>query len=215
MSVSVVIPVKNGARFIAEAVASALEQPEVIDVVVVDDGSVDDTARIVSGASDPRVALISGKCAGVSAARNRGFAEVVRRSSASIGSPWVLFLDADDRLRTDAVGKLLLTASHECVAVYGDYERIDEGGRANGRRGWLRGRQKPSGDILRPLLAGNFIVNGGVMLIRREAFQRSGGFDESLRYCEDWHEFCRLAALGPSSTSTKSCSNIASMRRAR
>jgi GT2 family glycosyltransferase len=58
-------------------------------------------------------------------------------------------------------------------------------------------RRKPSGEILRNLLAGNFIVNGGVMLIRYAQLLRAGGFDETLRYCEDWHLFCRLAGLGP------------------
>jgi len=193
MGVSVIIPVKNGAPFVAEAVASALAQSEVVDVVVVDDGSVDATANIVSGIRDPRVTLISGGRLGVSAARNRGFAEAVKRGASS----WVMFLDADDRLRAGAIGKLLAAASDACVAVYGDYERIDPAGRARGRRGWLRGRRKPSGDILRPLLSGNFIVNGGVILMRRDAFRRVGGFDETLRYCEDWHGFCRLAALGP------------------
>ena len=61
----------------------------------------------------------------------------------------------------------------------------------------LMRRGKPSGDILRYLLTGNFIVNGGVMLIRQAEFRRARGFDETLSYCEDWHLFCRLAALGP------------------
>ena len=93
--------------------------------------------------------------------------------------------------------RLLADAKPGCVAVYGDYERIDAAGRLIGRRRWLAGRRKPSGDILPALVAGNFIVNGGVMLIRRDAFYSIGGFDESLAYCEDWHAFCRLAALGP------------------
>jgi glycosyltransferase involved in cell wall biosynthesis len=192
MDVSVIIPVKNGAAFIAEAVATALAERDVVNVVVVDDGSVDETADIVSAFRDPRVVLIAGGRVGVSAARNRGFAEVVKRDISS----WVMFLDADDRLRPGAVSKLLAASDDDCVAVYGDYERIDEQGRASGRRAWLRGRAKPSGEILAALLSGNFIVNGGVMLMRREAFQRVGGFDEALRHCEDWHAFCRLAALG-------------------
>jgi Glycosyl transferase family 2 len=194
MSVSVVIPVKNGAGFIAEAVGSALRQPEVADIVVVDDGSVDDTAKIVAEITDPRVRMIGGGRVGVSAARNRGFGAAARLSDPR---SWVMFLDADDRLREGAIGKLIAAATDDCVAVYGDYERIDERGAMIGRRSWLRGRQKPSGDILRALLAGNFIVNGGVMLMRVEAVNAIGGFDESLRYSEDWQAFCRLAALGP------------------
>jgi len=198
MSVSVVIAVKNGARFIAEAVDSALTQPETALVVVVDDGSTDNTADVVRSIPDARVKLIKGTRTGVSAARNVGFAEVFARLPEVSGeTSWVLFLDADDRLRPGALTALLASAEPGCVAVYGDYVRIDKAGGALGRRRWLTGRRKPSGDILTTLVAGNFIVNGGVMLIRRDVFRRLGGFDESLRYCEDWHAFCRLAAQGP------------------
>ena len=108
-----------------------------------------------------------------------------------------MFLDADDRLVPGATQKLLEAVRDDCVAVYGDYERIDVRGDRIGRRRLLLRRGKPSGEILRDLLAGNFIVNGGVMLIRHIQFRQAGGFDETLRYCEDWHLFCRLAALGP------------------
>jgi Glycosyl transferase family 2 len=198
MSVNVVIPVKNGARFIAEAIASALGQAHVKRVIVVDDGSTDGSADIAAGVGDERVTVIRGAKRGVSAARNLGFAEVERlMPPEQREDSWVIFLDADDRLVAGATGKLLEGVSAECVAVYGDYDRIDATGRRIGRRSLLRRRRKPSGEILRDLLAGNFIVNGGVMLIRHAQLLRAGGFDETLRYCEDWHLFCRLAAQGP------------------
>lgn len=194
MRVSVVMPVRNGAEFIAEAIDSALNQPEVDRLVVVDDGSVDDTASIVLAIADPRVHLMRGPGIGVSSARNRGFAELAKSAQAG---DFVMFLDADDRLRDGAIGRLIATATPECVAVYGDYERIDARGKIVGRRSWLRGRRKPTGDILRALLGGNFIVNGGVILMRISAFKLIGGFDESLRYSEDWFAMCQLAARGP------------------
>jgi glycosyltransferase involved in cell wall biosynthesis len=198
MWVNVVIPVKNGARFIVEAIASALGQADVKRVVVVDDGSTDGSADIAAGIGDERVTVIRGDKRGVSAARNLGFAEVERLMPAEQRrDSWVIFLDADDRLVPGATGKLLEGVRADYVAVYGDYDRIDAGGRHIGRRSLLRRRRKPSGEILCDLLAGNFIVNGGVMLIRHTQFLRAGGFDETLRYCEDWHLFCRLAAQGP------------------
>jgi glycosyltransferase involved in cell wall biosynthesis len=198
MWVNVVIPVRNGARFIGDAVASALGQADVKHVIVVDDGSTDDSAGIVSRIDDARVTLIRSAGRGVSAARNLGFAELERLSSLDErDQSWVMFLDADDRLLAGATSKLLDGVRADCVAVYGDYERIDASGRRIGHRRLLRRRVKPSGDILRYLLAGNFIVNGGVMLIRHAQFRRAGGFDETLHYCEDWHLFCRLASLGP------------------
>lgn len=198
MWVNVVIPVKNGAAFIGDAITSALGQPGVQRVIVVDDGSTDESTKIATRIDDSRVTLVEGAGRGVSAARNLGFAEVERQSSDQERElSWVMFLDADDRLVPDATQRLLDAAPADCVAVYGNYERIDAGGHRIGRRSLLSRRGKPSGEILRDLLAGNFIVNGGVMLIRHEQFRHTGGFDETLRYCEDWHLFCRLAALGP------------------
>ena len=181
MWVNVVIPVKNGERFIGDAIASALGQPGVKRVVVVDDGSTDESAEIAARIGDERVTLIRSAGRGVSAARNLGFAEVERLSPArETERSWVMFLDADDRLVPGATRKLLDGVQDDCVAVYGNYERIDASGRRIGRRSLLLRRGKPSGEILRDLLAGNFIVNGGVMIVRAAAGQVAGVVPESL-----------------------------------
>ncbi len=189
--VSVVIPVKNAAAYIREAIDSALMQgANVGEVIVVDDGSTDDTVAIVRAIRDGRLRLIKNRSAGVSAARNFG-AQAAR-------GQWLLFLDADDRLRGDAVATLIAAArkAPQAVLVYGDYNLIDSAGRQIGRRDLLKGRQKPSGNVLERLTAGNFIVNGGIMLVDASAFDAAGGFDETLKFCEDWHCWCRLAAIG-------------------
>ena len=191
--ISVVIPVRNGEDHIAEAIDSALAQGAAVgEIVVVDDGSTDRTVERVSAVPDRRVRLLTDRPAGragVSAVRNYGFAHAT--------GAWVMFLDADDRLREGALDALADGARAQgVVATYGDYERIDETGARIGHRRLLRGRAKPSGRIAQALLGGNFIVNGGVMLIRAESFRALGGFDESLRYCEDWHAWCRLATMG-------------------
>lgn len=189
-SVSVVIPAKNVAAYVGETLASALAQGEVSEVIVVDDGSTDNTTAIIRAIRDPRLRLMTNDSAGVSAARNLG----ARHATGE----WLLFLDADDRLRPGAVAALLAAArgAPRAVLVYGDYNTIDSEGRQIGRRGLLKGRRKPSGDVLARLARGNFIVNGGVALARAEAFRAIGGFDTALRYCEDWHCWCRLAAIG-------------------
>ncbi|MEZ2142581.1 glycosyltransferase [Bradyrhizobium sp. DN5] len=189
-SVSVVIPAKNAAAYVRETIASALAQGDVTEVIVVDDGSTDGTMAIVRAMRDPRLRLIRNDSAGVSAARNLGARQAI--------GDWLLFLDADDRLRPDAVAALLAAArgAPRAVLVYGDYNTIDSEGRQIGRRDLLKARRKPAGDVLTRLAAGNFIVNGGIVLTRAEAFRAIGGFDVSLRYCEDWHCWCRLAAIG-------------------
>lgn len=190
MSVSIITAVKDGSAYIAEAVDSARTEAAINEILVIDDGSTDGTRDIVRSFSDLRVRLLRNAATGVSAARNTG-------ARAATGE-WLMFLDADDRLRPGAITALLQVARSvpDAVAVYGDYDRIDHNGRAIGIRRALRRRAKPSGHILARLAAGNFIVNGGVMIIRATAFAASGGFDELLRYCEDWHCWCRLAAGG-------------------
>jgi glycosyltransferase involved in cell wall biosynthesis len=191
MSVSVVMPARNAASHIREAIASVLAQGLDVDaLIVVDDGSSDATGAIVRTFADGRIRLAANDGRGVSAARNAG-------ARAATGE-WLMFLDADDRLRPGAIAALRKAAMSAplAVVVYGDYDRVDGEGRPIGRRSLLRGRAKPTGQVLARLAAGNFIVNGGIMIIRSAAFAAAGGFDETLKYCEDWHCWCRLAALG-------------------
>jgi glycosyltransferase involved in cell wall biosynthesis len=185
------MPARNAARFIGEAIESVLTQGAAVnELIVVDDGSMDDTVAILHRLSRPRVRLLTNNRAGVSAARNTG--------ARAASGKWLIFLDADDRLRPGAIHTLLKAADGEldAVSLYGDYDRIDDTGRRVGRRRLLRRRRKPSGRVLQRLVVGNFIVNGGLMLVRASAFNAVGGFDETLRFCEDWHCWCRLAAIG-------------------
>jgi glycosyltransferase involved in cell wall biosynthesis len=189
-AVSVVIPARNAAIYIRQTIDSALTQSGVTEIIVVDDGSTDETIAIVRSFRDPRLRLMTNDGSGVSAARNLG--------ARSAHGSWLIFLDSDDLLRPGAVTALLEAAgaTPRAVVVYGDYNTIDSAGRPIGRRGLLKGRRKPTGDVLERLAGGNFIVNGGIALVSAEAFRAAGGFDVSLRYCEDWHCWCRLAALG-------------------
>src|SRR5215213_3125487 len=92
--VSVVIPCYNQAHFLGEAIESVLAQsyPN-FEIVVVDDGSTDDTSEVAG--SYPKVRLVRQENQGLSGARNAGLA----RSEGE----YVVFLDADDRLRPEAL----------------------------------------------------------------------------------------------------------------
>jgi glycosyltransferase involved in cell wall biosynthesis len=188
-TVSVVIPVRNGARYIAEAIRSALGQGDVItELVVVDDASTDGTAEVARVVGDSRVRVVPNRTTGLPAGRNTGTAH-------STGE-WLYYLDADDRVRPGALDALLAAGRHAPRAdvVYGDYERVDSQGRRLGRRSAIRFRRKPSGYVLPALLQGNCMVVGA-QIVRRSALAQAGGFNESLRCLEDWHFWCRVSSF--------------------
>lgn len=187
---SVVIPVRDMERYLGEAIESALAQGPVLDeVIVVDDGSRDGSlarARAYEG-----VTVLSCRGEGAGAARNEGLARV--------RSPFVLFLDADDRLRPRALERLaaLLEADDKAVVSYGDAVQMDEAGRVRGHEGPPLLSPRPSGHVLEKLLVHNFVTTTGVACVRRSAAKESGGFREDLPRSHDWELWCRLAARGP------------------
>ena len=175
--IGIVTPAFNVAPYLGETIRSILDQThQDWSMVVVDDGSTDDTARVVRGFSDPRLRLISQPNAGVSAARNRG-AEALDCSA-------ILFLDGDDWLAPFALTALAeaLGDVPEAVAAVGAYQR---GGCVY---------RPVSGDLLKRLLVRNLFVNGGHVLIRRDHVQP---FRHDLRYGEDWECWVRLACSTP------------------
>ena len=113
--VSVVIPAYNAVDHVAEAVGSVLDQTHRrLEVVVVDDGSTDGTVETLHALSDPRLRVIEQVNAGACAARNRALAEAT--------GDYVQFLDADDLLSPDKIGRqvaLLERSPAGCVAVSG------------------------------------------------------------------------------------------------
>jgi len=190
LRITVVTPAFNAAPFIADAIRSVLAQTHGdLRLVVVDDGSTDATAAVVTGFADPRLTLIWQCNAGVAAARNRGMA-------AADGEA-LLFLDADDWLEPTALATLAATlhAAPEAVAAVGPYARVDAEGRLTQRRN-RRPRPAPP-DVLARLVVQNQFANGGHVLIRRTAARRAGTFLPGVVYGEDWEYFVRLALLGP------------------
>jgi glycosyltransferase involved in cell wall biosynthesis len=183
--IGIITPAWNAAPWIGDAIRSVLAQSHSEwSMVVVDDGSTDATAEIAAGFTDPRIRVLRQRNAGVSAARNRGIAELVGERGDAL-----LFLDADDWLAPDALSRLAdaLAASAGAVAVAGAYTFV----------GTRRARRPASGDILERLLVRNLFANGGHLLIRRAAVQEAGEFRPDLTYGEDWEYWIRIALQGP------------------
>lgn len=178
-TISVIMPALNAEKFIAPALRSLLRERELsLDIVVVDDGSTDATARIVEdmALSQPSIRLIAGPRVGVSRARNAGIAAMAPQSR------FVTFLDSDDHVYPGRIGRqlALLKANPGTGFVMGLvqlFERIDEE------------TSVPVAGSRTTTVAG---VSLAAALFARSLFDRFGGFDEEMQHGEDTDFFLRL-----------------------
>jgi glycosyltransferase involved in cell wall biosynthesis len=183
--VSVIVPCYNGAPFLEEALRSALSQtyPEV-EIIVVDDGSTDQSPEI---AQRFPVRYIRQENRGLTPTRNLG----VRESRGT----YIVFLDADDRLKPEAIetGVRMLEHRPECAMAVGDHHFIAADGSylAESRKDCLPAYHYEA------LLKSNFIEMISSVLFRRSIFEQVGGFDTNLRVAEDYELYLRIARAHP------------------
>lgn len=181
--VSVIIPTYNRWPMVREAVDSALAQScPAIELLVVDDGSEDSTASELRSRYGSSVRVLSQPRQGVAAARNLG----VRRSTGD----YLAFLDSDDLWLPQKIERQIAFMGARPQAQICQTEEIwvRRGRQVNPR---LRHR-KPSGDIFRASL-GLCLVSPSAVMMKRELFERVGGFDESFTVCEDYDLWLRIA----------------------
>ncbi len=176
--VSVVIPVRDRRDLIGRAVRSALPLGAPVEVVVVDDGSMDGSDAAAREVADTRVQVVCQAPGGVCRARNTGVAHA--------RADWLLFLDSDDVLLEgwyDAVRPLIAEPGVRLVLASALY-------RVAGR--WVScpaGGIDPSGGARGiGLMPGNFVV-------RKDLMEHVGGFDEALTYAEHTELCLRLARV--------------------
>jgi glycosyltransferase involved in cell wall biosynthesis len=174
---SVVIPVWNGARTIHRALASVFAQSHTdYEVVVVDDGSSDDTPAVLAGYGD-RIRVVTQPNRGLSAARNAG----VRASSGE----YLAFLDDDDEWMPDKLARCvpILDEDPGCALAYTLALKIDTDGRPMGQDARPDGAESPT---MAQLLERPWNVVPSQFVVRRGVFERCGGFDERfVTTCED------------------------------
>ena len=183
--VSVIIPAYNQGHFLAEAVDSVLAQTYAdVEVIVVDDGSTDNTAEVAQAYQDPRVRYVYKENGGLSSARNEG----LRHAQGD----FISYLDSDDCFLPEKLTILLgaLADTPELGFVAGQAIPVDEHGNHVGKR-----FETPLPSDLRELLLGNPLHVGSV-LVRRTWQDQVGFFDETLRSYEDWDMWLRLAQAG-------------------
>jgi len=180
--VSVVIPTFNRRTWVREAVASVRAQRDVAsEVIVVDDGSSDGTSASLRDEFGTRITLVQTVNRGVAAARNVGVAA---------GSGALLaFLDSDDLWLPDKLAsQVAFFAAHPHAQIC----QTEEIWVRNGRRvNPCNHHRKPNGAIFEPSLR-LCLVSPSAVMLRRELFERVGGFDESLPACEDYDLWLRI-----------------------
>lgn len=180
------MPTYNHSTFIERSVSSVLAQTySNCEVIIIDDGSQDDTAEHVARrwASDSRVIYVYQENRGLGAARNKGL-------SLARGE-YVQFLDADDSIATRKFESQVRMFETDKTAdiVYSDYAHLD-------------GDRSHIGEVALPLALGESPLSRLIRenflpvhspLIKRGIFGREGGFDESRVAQEDWDFWLRLA----------------------
>ncbi len=185
--VSVIIPTYNQANFIDKAIESVLQQTyQDFEIIVINDGSTDNTEEIIRGFEDKRVKYIKKykKNRGISIARNIGI-KVAR-------GKYIALLDSDDEWlpeKLDKQIKILQDGSPELGVVYSNLCYIDKKGKNMNK---LRNPKK-EGYIYKDLLGGNYVGTPSTLLIRKECFNRVGLFDDLLNSQEDWDMWIRIA----------------------
>jgi glycosyltransferase involved in cell wall biosynthesis len=178
MKISVVIPAFNAAVYLPRCLKSVFAQTLKPDeVIVVDDGSTDNTAAL---AAELGARVISRPNGGLSAARNTG----IQNAS----SEWIALLDADDIWAPEKLQRQAACVRPETVLVYTGLRYFDD----NGIRG-----ERPATD---PISARKMLRYCNPIpctyLVRREALMQDGGYREDIRACEDWEMLVRLQRLG-------------------
>lgn len=199
LTVSVIIPTYNRSNYVQQAVESVLNQTyNDYEILVIDDGSTDDTKRLLEKYAD-RIKYVYQTNQKVGAARNNG----IRHAQGK----YIAFLDSDDlwlpqKLERDVA---YFEANPQVGLVYSNVIYFsDEGANLYTRR-----MKSPSGDVLEKIIIDNFVVTSTVV-VKRECLDRVGLFNEDLDLAssEDWEMWVRVASQYPlgyiSEASTKS-----------
>ena len=184
--VSIVVPAYQSEARIGRTLARLREQTFAdFEVIVVNDGSTDETSRVVrqAMADDSRIRLVEQSNGGIAAARNRAVE--------STRGDLVAFLDDDDlwhRQKLELqVARLDATPNASVVSCFSALIDVD-----GCLLGWRFGGT-PEGDVYREMLEWDMVSGGSVAVVARRALEDAGGFDTALPDRADWDLWIRLA----------------------
>ena len=183
--VSVILPAYNGEKFIAAAIDSVLSQTyKDYEVIVVNDGSVDGTARILDKYAG-KIRVVSQENGGIAKARN----VAIENSKGE----YLAFLDQDDLWLSDKLELQvpLMEKNKDVGLTYTDAHILCD----NNTEFLSFGLRKPyRGMVVENLLLNNFIATSSVM-VRKECFEKVGLFDQTLSPCLDYDIWLKIASI--------------------
>ena len=184
---SIIIPTHDRPRLLQRAVESARRAGTDVEIVVVDDGSRDETSSVCASLQDIVYVRLEQQ-RGVGYARAAGIA-------ASSGT-YISFLDDDDARLPGSIDRQIavLEAAPRAAMVYGQIYRASQNFSIDPRR--VRPRVCPSGDVFWALMANNFIPSIAVV-VRRSAIEAVGGVSHETTPADDWHLWLRIAEQYP------------------
>jgi len=194
--VSVIIPVHNGAAYLAETVRSALDQTwKKLEIIIVDDGSTDNSIQIARDFEADNIKIFTQQNCGASAARNKGLKEAK--------GEYIQFLDADDLISPDKIEAQLacLKGSSTQLAICRTVHFTHGENHSNGvnSNDWFYQDNNDSVDFLIKLYAGEDVLPnyGGMITIHswlthRALIEKAGLWNEKLSVDDDGEFFCRV-----------------------
>jgi glycosyltransferase involved in cell wall biosynthesis len=187
--VGVVVPVRDRADMVVEAIASVLAQTwRDFALIVVDDGSMDGSADAADAAIARAPAgsrVLRQEARGVAAARNAG--------GAAVDSGWLAFLDSDDLWLPDKLAiQMAWLDARPSYRIGQTGERWIDDGRHRNPRAWHRKEE-----WLFPRCLERCLVSPSAVVIRRDLWEPLGGFDPSYSVCEDYELWLRIALREP------------------
>ena len=182
--VTVLMPVYNAAAYVADAARSILHQTwSDFELLVIDDGSTDDSARIVASLGDPRIRLVR-------ADRNIGLTATLNKGLALARGALIARQDADDLSEPERLERqVAFLDANPAVALVGSwYRKIDAAGRL------LGDRRLPTHDApLRWALLSHCPIVHSAAMFRRDAIAEAGGYDDRFAYAQDYELWSRVA----------------------
>jgi len=189
--VSVIIPTYNRAGYLSQTLKSVLEQTyRDIEVIVVDDGSTDNTTEVVASFNDSRIRYLKQD--------HRGLPAIGRNTGLKAASgDYIAFLDDDDLWMPEKIEKQLdyLSKHPEYTIMYSNAWFIDENGVQNGLV--MKPKYLKEGDIFEELIWGSpkFFIPQLTVLMKRKVFENIGFFNEdpSMRFIEDYEYWLRAS----------------------